>query len=85
MTTLPLFANDSRCSAIAGRVMYLHKRSSFLRCCALQATPACSEKPDCLVTSWFLSVLLFVVMVCRVNVFRRGRPVRHWDQTLTGN
>jgi hypothetical protein len=45
MTTLPLFANDSRCSAIAGRVMYLQIRSNFLRCCALQATPACSEKP----------------------------------------
>jgi len=43
--TLPFGVSDRRFSAIAGRLMYRHSRSSFWCSSARAATPACSENP----------------------------------------
>jgi len=48
--TLPFGVSDRRFSAIAGRLIYRHSRSSFLRPSARAATPACSENPATLPT-----------------------------------
>ena len=40
---MPLLANDNLCSAMAGRVIYRQRRSSFFRWLDLQATPAWPE------------------------------------------
>jgi hypothetical protein len=42
---LPFGVTDRRFSAMAGRLMYLHNRSSFWRRSARAATPACRKNP----------------------------------------
>ena len=64
---MPLLANDNRCSAIAGRVIYRQRRSSFFRWLDLQDTPACIEKPDCLLTSSLDFALLALVGTTCLN------------------
>ena len=73
--TLPLLASDSLCSEMAGLVIYLDSgtppgRSSFFRWLDLQATPACNENPDCLLTSSLDFALLSLVgTACKVRAF----------------